>query len=484
MVLITGWTVLFLVSCQNQSAENSQTQNRDKNENTYSFPENRVKEDLGAIRKRGVLRAILTYSSSSYFIYRGEPLGYEYELVNRLADHLGLKLEIVVAEDLDQMADMLYKGEGDVIAHALAITKERKKYLDFTEYHNTTRQVLVQKRPENWREMKVHEIEKQLIRNPLDLIGETVSVRRNSSYYQRLKNLSEEMGGDILIKTVPGKLTTDEIIQKVADGEIQYTIADRNIAMINKTYYSELDVETAVSFPQRLAWAVRKDSPKLLAAINEWIKTMRRETDYYVIYNKYFKNERAFKNRLKSEFFSKTGGKISEFDNLLQMAADSLAWDWRLLASLVYQESQFDPQTKSWVGAAGLMQVMPSTARDFGITNLFDPEENIRAGMSFLDYLGSQWTDIEDSTERVKFVLASYNAGPGHVQDARRLAEKFGKDPNLWDQNVEEYILLKANPQYYNDPVCKYGYCRGTEPYNYVREILERYQHYQKFIEV
>ncbi|MCB0854596.1 MAG: transporter substrate-binding domain-containing protein, partial [Bacteroidetes bacterium] len=383
--------------------------------------------DLPDIRKRGTLKAILTYSSSSYFIYRGTPMGYEYELITRLAKHLNMDLEIIVAPDMDQMASMLFRGDGDIMAHGWTITKNRQKSLAFTEPHNNTRQVLVQRLPDNWRQMKIHRIENSIIRSPLRLIGKTVSVRRNSSYFERIQNLSEEMGGDILIEVVPGSWTTDEIIQKVSVGEIQYTIADQNIARINKTYYNNLDVETAVSFPQRLAWAVRKTSPELLEEVNKWIIEMKKENDYYVIYNKYFKNERAFRKRLKSEFFSKNGDKISEFDPSIKTNAEALHWDWRLLASLIYQESQFNPRTQSWAGAQGLMQVMPATGRDYGMTNLFDPEENIKAGTSFLEYLGESWSEIPDSTERIKFVLASYNAGPGHVADARRLAEKNGK---------------------------------------------------------
>jgi membrane-bound lytic murein transglycosylase F len=471
--------VLFLYSCSLQSSNDSASFD---GLDSASYVADTAKSDLAQIRKRGTLKAILTYSSSSYFIYRGMPMGYEYELVNRLADHLGLDLEIIVASDMDQMTTMLYKGEGDIIAHGWTITKNRLEHMAFTEPHNNTRQVLVQKLPDNWRQMKLHQIEKAIIRNPLDLIGKTVSVRKNSSYYERIFNLSEEMGGDILVETVPGSWTTDEIIQRVSEGEITYTIADHNIARINKTYYNNLDVETAVSFPQRLAWAVRKSSPELLKAINEWILSMRKETDYYVIYNKYFQNERAFRKRLRSEFFSKNSDNISEFDPSIKAGAKQINWDWRLLASLIYQESQFNPLTQSWAGARGLMQVMPATGKLYGADHLFDPEENIRAGTSFLEFLNEHWGEIPDSTERIKFVLASYNAGPGHIADARRLARKYGKDPNIWDENVDEYLLKKSNPKFFNDPVCKYGYCRGREPYNYVQEILERFEHYQKFI--
>ncbi|NQS97410.1 MAG: transporter substrate-binding domain-containing protein [candidate division Zixibacteria bacterium] len=439
--------------------------------------------DLGEIKERGKLIAITGYNATGYFIYKGQPMGYEYELLESLAKHLGLEIEIRIARNMNDIFKTLNSGEGDLIAHGLTITKERTKRVTFTKYHNLSRQVLVQRKPENWRQLKLHEIDKRLIRNPIDLIGKKVYVRRGSSYYSRLVNLSEEIGGDIEIIEVPGNVSTEELISQVALGEIEFTIADENIALINQAYHSDLDVGTAVSFPQRIAWAVRKTSPELLAAVDDWITVMKDCTDYYVIYNKYFKNRRAFRERIRSDYYSLTGGGISKYDELIRENAGVLKWDWRLLASLIYQESQFDPLTKSWAGAVGLMQLMPKTGAQFGGKNLSDPAENIKAGTAFLKWLDDYWKDIPDSTEQLKFILASYNAGQGHIADARRLTEKFGRYPNVWEDNVAYYILKKANREYFNDEVVKYGYCRGEEPFNYVDEILERYEHYMKLVE-
>lgn len=446
-------------------------------------PEEIAQIDISEIKEKGKLTALTTYSSTSYFIYRGQPMGYEYELLERLADYLEVDLELVVADDLDSMFFQLNNGEVDIIAHGLTITNERKKWVDFTEPHITTRQVLVQRMPKNWRQMSRMQMEDSLVRNPSQLIGKNVYVRNNTSYHKRLVNLSDEIGGSIKIQEVPGYLTTEELIKKVAYGEYDYTVADQNIANINKTYYPQLDISTPVSFPTRIAWAIRKSSPELLKAVNSWIKEMKKKPDYYVIYNKYFKNQKGFQKRIKSEFYSLTGGKISQFDELIQSYAGDLHWDWRLLASQIYQESRFRPNAQSWAGARGLMQVMPATARQFGVAGLYDPTNSMKAGTAYLEYLQKYWRSIPDSTERIKFVLASYNAGPGHVEDARRLADKYGKNPYLWDKNVAEYLLLKSKPLYYNDPVVYYGYCRGSEPYNYVKEIMNRYEHYRRFIE-
>jgi membrane-bound lytic murein transglycosylase F len=429
------------------------------------------------------LFAITGYSATSYFIYRGQPMGYEYELLQRLARDLELDLEMVVARDFNEIFAMLNRGEGDIIAFSLTVTKARSKRVSFTETINTTRQVLVQRLPENWRRMKQHEIEQELVRSPVDLINREVHVWRNSAYYTRLMNLSEEIGGNIRVVEVPGSVSQEELIRRVAEEDIEFTVVDENLALIHKAYYPDIDVETAVSFPQRLAWAVRRNAPELRKAVDRWLHSMKADADYYVIYDKYYKNERAFRRRMASDFFSMTNGeRISPYDDQIREKAGLLGWDWRLLASLIYQESGFDPMARSWAGAIGLMQLIPRTGRMFGADDLLDPEENLAAGVLFLKWLDEYWSQITDEGERLKFILASYNVGHEHVQDARRLAEKYGRDPDIWHDNVEYFLLRKSRRKFFNDPVVRFGYCRGEETVEYVSSILERYREYRQFI--
>ncbi len=438
--------------------------------------------DLSDIKSRGVLRAMTTYSATSYFLYRGEPMGYEYELLKRFADYLEVDLEIVVSDNIDSMFYHLNKGEIDLIAHGLTITQERKEDVSFSDYLYLVNQVLVQRKPENWRKMRWNRIERDLIKDPIELIGDTVSVRKNTSYFSRIKNLSDEIGGEINIDTLPGRLSTDEIIQMVVNGDIKYTVADNNIAAINASYYPILDITVPISFSQRIGWAVDKHSIELLAAMNEWIGEMKKETDYYVIYDKYFKNKRDFRRRVKSEFYSINNNRISEFDPLIRKYANEIGWDWRLLASLVYQESRFEPEASSWAEAEGLMQIMPGTAEELGIEDRSDPEQSLSGGTKYLFQLYSNFEDVPDSLERIKFTMASFNAGLGHLEDARRLAEKRGLNPNIWEGNVAEMILALSYPKSFNDPVVLYGYVRGIEPYTYLSQIFERYNHYLHFI--
>ena len=306
--------------------------------------------------------------------------------------------------------------------------------MQFTRHHTTTRQVLVQRKPANWRKMKLHKTEELLIRTQIDLIGKKVHVRKRSSYERRLKNLFDEIGGDISIVAVEGDIETEELIRKVAKAEIDYTVADENIALIHHSYYPDIDVKTPVSFPQRIAWAVRPNAEKLLIEVNKCLKQMIsiEKTTYFVIYNKYYKNKNLFGKCIKSDFFTSRTGRISKYDDLIKRHAQTIHWDWKLLASQIYQESQFNPQEKSWAGAKGLLQLMPKTGKEFGAKDLSNPDQNLKAGTAFLKWMNNYWKEIPHEQEKLKFVLASYNTGPGHVQDARRLAQKHGKDPNRW----------------------------------------------------
>jgi membrane-bound lytic murein transglycosylase F len=431
--------------------------------------------------ERGKLVAITDYNSTSYFIYRGEPMGYQYELLNLFAQHLGVRLEILVSNDLRESFEVLLSGECDLLALNLTVTKERSRLVDFTKPFIQTRQVLVQKKPANWQLLSERELEAALIRNQLDLAGKTIHVQKNSAYAARLHNLSEEIGDTINIVEVPYE--SEQLITMVAEGEIEYTVSDENIARVNQTYYPEIDIITAVSFPQNLAWAVQRGDDQLREEINTWLEGFSGTIESQLLYAKYFRNPRSARF-IRSDYFALTSGRISPYDDLIKKYSEEIDWDWRLLASLIYQESRFYPEAESWAGAAGLMQLMPSTAERFGVSQISDPEQNIAAGVKFIKWLDDILSDrLMDESERLKFILASYNVGLGHVLDARALARKNNKDPDVWTGSVDYFLLNKSNPEYYLDPVVRHGYCRGEEPYKYVTEILERYDHYRNIVQ-
>jgi membrane-bound lytic murein transglycosylase F len=197
---------------------------------------------------------------------------------------------------------------------------------------------------------------------------------------------------------------------------------------------------------------------------------------------KYFNNSRS-SIIVKSDLYALNTGKVSVYDDIIREYSASIKWDWRLLASLICQESRFDPNVKSLSGAYGLMQIMPQTGKNFGIDITASPQNNIKAGIKYINWLHSIFDPkIRNENERLRFILASYNAGPGHVLDAMKLAEKNGMDPQKWEGNVALWLKKKSEPKYYNDIVVKYGYFRGTGSVTYVTEILDRYEHYKNII--
>jgi membrane-bound lytic murein transglycosylase F len=436
--------------------------------------------DLLEIKSRGSLRALVDNSSTSYFIYKGSPMGFEYELLSRYAKAIKVDLEIIPIKNLDNMIDSLENFQGDIIAANLTITKERTDRVAFTSPLISSKQVLVQRRPSFQEKKQGHEI----VASPSDLIGKKVYVRKHSSFFRRLKNLSEEVGGEIQLKEVAGNVTVEQLIRRVSEGEIDYTVADEHVAKINRSYYKNIHIGTALSLEQKMAWAVRKESPDLLISINEWLRHFKKTTDFRVIYLKYFGNTMLYKSRLGSKLYAANSGTLSPYDMMIKEESGELGWDWKLLVSLIYQESQFDAEAVSWAGAQGLMQLMPSTAEEYGVDSTSDVRSNIRAGIKYLHWLDEQFLEkVPDQEERIKFVLAAYNVGLGHVFDAIRLAGKHGKNPQRWEQNVALMLLNKEKPEFYKDEEAFYGYCRGSEPYTYVKQIMKRYEHYKNVME-
>jgi membrane-bound lytic murein transglycosylase F len=439
--------------------------------NPYSIIGSDSQRDLEKIIEDGVIVAVTDFNSTNYFIYGGEPKGYQFDLLQSFANHIGVKLEIIAENDLEAAFKMLEKGEVDVFANNLTVTGERLKQYNFSVPHSTTRQVLVQR----------NRSDVDLIKNPLELSNKIVYVQKGSASASRLSNLSEEIGAKIVVVEMPN-YEADELIELVANGDIDYTVCDEDVAKVNGFYYDNINVETAVSFEQNLAWAIGKHSTNLTIQINEWLEEFKKTAEYRLIRSRYFENP-MWARRVLSENAKIKVGQISQYDDRFKYASSSIDWDWRLFASMVYQESKFRHNVESHRGAYGLMQFMPATSDFFGINHISDPDTQIKAGARYLKWLEKRFEEsITDPEQRVKFILASYNAGIGHVIDARNLARKHGKNPNVWDNNVDFFILNKSNPVYYCDTTVKYGSFRGVETFNYVNQIMQRYKHYQNIL--
>lgn len=433
--------------------------------------------DIRAIKKKGVLKLVTAYNPTGFFLYKDQKMGFEYDFIEKFAESIGVKLKVIVVNHPEEMRQKLLTGEADIMAYNIPVMNTPMQFVEFSHPYVQTELVLVQR--------KVNKKSPDYIGSVNALGGRTISVTEQSPYLQSLSDIRFDLNNNLGIDMIGDSKSPEDLIRMVSDSSINYTVANKEIALINKSYFNNLDIETTITPPQDIAFTIHRKHKNLLRTLNRFIDNSRKDQTLYALYNQYFKTSRLTLettngvNKVDDALLSKEA--ISVYDGLIQKYAAEINWDWRLVASLIWQESKFKPTARSWAGATGLMQLMPATARRFGLNStqeILHPELNIKTGTKYIAWLENFWKEIIDDTERKKFIMGSYNAGEGHVKDAQRLAKKYGYDAYKWDGNVEYFLLNKSKPAFYNDPVCKYGYCRGSEPFNYVRSIIKKYSLY------
>ncbi|HEV2763081.1 MAG TPA: transporter substrate-binding domain-containing protein, partial [Pyrinomonadaceae bacterium] len=391
--------------------------------------------DLETIRASGNLLVLASNNSTSYFLHHGEPMGYEYELLREFAKSQGLALKVVVVKDRKQIIPLLNSGEGDIAAGRLIPTPEDERRVAYTQALYRSEPALVQQaappgeakaelpeeaerilEPGPADSLPELDIQAKLVARPAQLAGERVDLPEQHPYRRALLELEEEISGDIEVVEWGGRIEDEALAQKVARGEVEFTVIQSNIADLKEAEFTNLKVRPIVGRQHKVAWAVRKNSPALLAEVNRWIEDEKNAGLLRQLYKKYFVDRQGHLERVKSEYLTGQTGKLCKFDPLLKRYAGELSWDWRLLASQAFQESRFKPDARSWAGATGLLQLMPRTAEQFGVRDARDPEDNVRGAVKFLQWLTKYWSSrISDDGERLKFILASYNTGQGHV---------------------------------------------------------------------
>lgn len=401
-------------------------------------------------------------------------MGFEYDLIRKFTLDKGVYLDLKIAQNMNSMIEMLDSGEIDLIAYEIPFTAEYKNRVIHCGIENITYQVLVQPKVKG----------KSTIKDVTDLVGKTIYVENNSKYFFRLKNLNDELGGGIDVKSInKDTLITEDLIKMVSNKDIPLTIVDSDIAQLNKTYYNELDVSLKVSLEQKASWAVSMKNQWLADTINLWARQISVVDDYRQLHKRYFELSKVNNSTIEKPMIG--NGKISVYDDLFKEYSKEIGWDWRVIAAQAYVESRFDTTVVSWAGAKGLMQIMPRTATANGLSldKITNPELNIKTAVKVLKSLDKSLQKyVNDINERQKFVLAAYNSGLAHILDAISLAKKYGKNPNVWDGNVKDAVLMKSRPEYYNDPVVKYGYFRGTQTIEYVEKVTAIYNIYKEKI--
>jgi len=462
LLFLTG--LLFIAACSSEKIDS-----RKKPLDAHDF-------DLPGIYKRGSLVVLAENSSTSFFIYKGKKMGFEYEILKEFAEELGVTLEVKIVNNLDEINDILNRGEGDIVACNYTVTRERRAEINFSTPFLQTNQVLVQRKstPET-KDQKV-----TFITDPIQLGNKKVVVWERSSYYTRLLHLQDEIGDTIMIRPTQAQEGVEELIEQVSDGVIDYTVSERNVADINERFYDNLDVSLPISFKQNIAFGLNKKSPILQKRLNSWLSKFMNKEAFSYIKRKYFEQIRNSVGTGTN--FKSRRGSISPFDAILKAEGIKHNIDWRLVAALIYHESKFNPNARAFGGAYGLMQFMPGTGPKFGVYPSSTPEVQIQGGYKYLSRITKLWTGIKDEEERNKFILASYNAGAGHILDAQRLAEKKGLNPHIWSDNVETMVMNLGKHAYYTDDVVKSGAFRGNICIRYVSGITSRYETYKTMV--
>lgn len=437
--------------------------------------------DLEGIKKRGVLRVLTRNNALTYLLYRGGQFGFDYDLSALLAEALDVRLEMLVVPSRDQLIPWLLEGRGDMIAASMTVTDARKEKVGFTRPYLFVDEVIVLPR----RAKGLETVEA--------LAGKTVYVRASSSYAQTLRALQQK-GIAVKIGEVPEDMETEEIIEAVGKKKYDMTVADSHILNVELSYGTRVKAGPALTQApevedkedhyaptggKNIAFAVRPDSVQLKAFIDGWLEKNYRGRRYNILKRRYLVSGRKVRRYRRG----RTGrtGQISSYDRIIKKYAQRYGFDWRLLAAQAYVESRFNPKAQSWVGAKGLFQVMPRTGASMGFYKLEDPDTGTHAGVKYMDRLVRRFDPKLPFRQRVRFALAAYNAGLGHVIDARELAREQGLDPDRWFKNVEKAMLLLSKPEYYRK--ARYGYCRGKEPVAYVSHIQRKYQAYQEVTE-
>lgn len=438
-----------------------------------------AKEDAVALREMkhelpDTLRVGTLYGPTSYFLYREQPMGYDYEVACEFAKDKHVAMRLEVFPNLQRAIEVLDSGKIDVLAYEVPLTADNVNRIVPCGIEAVNYQVLVQPMSKSGK----------LITDVTQLVGRDVYVEKNSKYHQRITNLNEELGGGVKIHAMErDSLLAEDMIEMVSQGEIPLTIVDSDIAKVNRTYFKNVDISLKVSFEQKSAWGVSKKKPWLADSINSWLHTESLTERKDEILRRYFE---LSKTELQAPVILFSKGRISPFDHLFKRYAKLIDWDWRLLAAQGYCESHFDSTVVSWAGARGVMQLMPATARanGLGADRITNNDANISTAVKVIAGLEKIFKPkVHDEKERLRFVVAAYNSGAAHILDAIALARKHGLNAEVWDDNVSKALLWKSRSEYYNDPVCRHGYFKGTQTCEYVKQVFNCYDRIKKVSE-
>ncbi|MBQ7551349.1 MAG: transglycosylase SLT domain-containing protein [Bacteroidales bacterium] len=393
------------------------------------------------------LNVLLYCHSSDYFLYRGTPIGFQYELIKILSDSIGMKLHLTFSSEPADIKTNIYTSNYDIIAIDINEEEYTEYPLTFSHSHSTSFPVLIQRKKDT-------------------LAYDTLYIPAHFPVKPQA-----ERWGKVIIDTVDA----EDLFEYVQDKKVRYLCTDYNTAIMLLPFYPDLMISDTLGAEYERRWILNPANTTINQKINDWLERFTKSEAYKKLNEKYFHPRSRFLARASIE---KRRGKISPYDATIRHYAKKYNLDWRLVSSIIFQESKFTTSSVGIGGSFGIMQMMPATAANFGIDSTSTVEQQLAAGIRLISSINKQFADIEDENERAYFIAASYNAGSGHIHDARRLCEKYGGNKNIWSE-VESYLILKTEHKYYTDPVVTNGYYPGKHTVRYTKAVIDRYHGYK-----
>jgi len=413
---------------------------------------------LRSIKSAGELVVLTRTSPTTYYETPEGPAGFEYDLVKSFADYLGVKVRIIVADKFSDIIPRLANGDADMAAAGITVTDARSKLVMFGPPYQEIR------------EQVVYRLGTQRPASGKDLVGRQIEVQSGTSYVDRLNELKQQYTD---LKWIETDKDTEELLQQVWEGLLELSIADSNIVAVNRQYFPELQVAFSFPQPESLAWAFPLSEDKsLYNAAVKFLEKSRESGELAQLIDRYygpashsnFINLSVFKVRVRS--------RLPQYQLMYEKAGESYNLDWRLLAAVGYQESYWDPTATSPTGVRGIMMLTQETADQVGIGDRLDAAQSIDGGTRYLQSLIERMPTGITEPDRTWMALAAYNIGINHLEDARIITQKQGKDPNKWN-DVKKYLPLLAEKAWYKKT--KYGFARGLEPVLFVNGVRTYY---------
>ena len=413
---------------------------------------------LEQVRNDGEIKVLTRNGPTTYYIGPQGPTGLEYELLQAFANHLGVKINIVVEDNLETMMDTVASGNVHIAAAGLTITKERKKLVRFTPSYQTITQQVIYRRGNQ----RPHNVE-DLIDGHIEVIAKSSHAEKLNQFKFQFPDLSWDENAEI---------GSSELLNLVEEEVIDYTIADSNEVSLVRRYLPDVQVAFDLAEPEFIAWAMPKNNDdSLYNAAENFFNKIKNNGELKRLIALHYGHVRKYDYAGTPTYMRHIQGRLPTYQKAFYKAAEENQLDWRLLAAVAYQESHWNPQAVSPTGVRGIMMLTKVTAKQLGVRNRTDARQSIGGGARYVRAMYNKFAEISDP-DRIWFALASYNVGYGHVKDAQMLTAKRGGDPEQWT-DVKKTLPLLRKRKWYRQT--KYGYARGGEPVHYVENIRSYY---------